>query len=223
MAIGLAHMLGFKLAKNFDLPYLAANFSEFWGRWHITLSTWLRDYVYTPLGGGRGSRLRRDFNLWLTMTLCGLWHGANWNFVFFGAVHGCLLVLHRRFREATVSKPKLRQVLDSSAGNALCVAATFVTFGLTAVIFRNPSLEQGFTMLRRMLVMSSGSGNPMNDRALWYTVIFVAACQAVAALNLHQRIGRLPAPVQGFAYASSLTLALLLHPELGKAFVYFQF
>ena len=223
MAIGLAHMLGFKLPKNFDLPYLAANFTQFWQRWHITLSTWLRDYLYLPLGGNRGGPWRRDFNLWLTMTLCGLWHGANWNFVFFGAVHGSLLVVHRRFRQATASKPRLRRMLDSGAGNALCVASTFVTFGLTAVIFRNPTLEQGFTMLRRMFVMSSGSGNPTNDRALWYTVIFVAVCQAVAASNLHQRIDRLPAPVQGFAYASALTLALMLHPELGKAFVYFQF
>lgn len=223
MAIGLGHLLGFKLPKNFDLPFLARNFREFWGRWHITLSTWLRDYVYIPLGGNRASGRRDDLNLLLTMTLCGLWHGANWNFVVFGVLHGGLLVVNRRFRRATESLPRLRRWLDGAAGNALCVSLTFVTFGLTAVIFRNPSLGQGLTMLQRMFLMSSGLGNPMNDRALWYTVIFVAACQAVAALRLHERIDRLPGFVQGFAYASSVTLALMLHPELGQAFVYFQF
>jgi len=223
MAIGLAHLLGFKLAKNFDLPFLAPSLRELWRRWHITLSTWMRDYVYVPLGGNRGGPLRTDFNLLVTMALFGLWHGANWNFVVFGVLHGVILVLHRRFRRATVSFPRLGRFLESRAGNALCVAATFATFGLSTVIFRNPTLAQGMTMLERMFVMSSGRGNPMNDRVLWYTVILVAVCQTVAAWNLHKRIDRLPAPVQGFAYAAGFTLALMLHPELGMNFVYFQF
>src|SRR2546421_7653302 len=84
MALGAAHMLGYKLAQNFNLPYLSANVSEFWRRWHISLSSWLRDYLYIPLGGGRGGRALVYRNLLLTMTLGGLWHGASWTFVAWG-------------------------------------------------------------------------------------------------------------------------------------------
>src|SRR5437763_13647772 len=98
MAIGLAHTLGFKLAPNFNMPYLATNVQEFWHRWHISLSSWLRDYLFIPLGGSRGSNRQTNRNLLLTMTLGGLWHGANWTFVIWGLLHGLLLIVHRSFR-----------------------------------------------------------------------------------------------------------------------------
>src|SRR5579884_75312 len=95
MAVGTAHLLGFKLPRNFNMPYFAINVSDFWKRWHISLSTWLRDYLYIPLGGSRRGRLRTYCNLLLTMGIGGLWHGANWTFAAWGLYHGLLLTLHR--------------------------------------------------------------------------------------------------------------------------------
>lgn len=95
MARGCARLLGFELMRNFDLPYFSMNPREFWRRWHISLSTWLRDYLYIPLGGNKSGRIRTYVNLFLTMVLGGLWHGASWNYVFWGAYHGLLLIGHR--------------------------------------------------------------------------------------------------------------------------------
>ena len=89
MAIGLGLMLGFVFPKNFDSPYHSASITEFWRRWHISLSTWLRDYLYIPLGGSRKGNVRTYVNLAIVMLLGGLWHGASWNFVIWGAIHGC--------------------------------------------------------------------------------------------------------------------------------------
>ena len=97
MAVGLAHLLGYKLTNNFNMPYLAANVSEFWRRWHISLSSWLRDYLFIPLGGSRGGNFATCRNLMITMLLGGLWHGAAWSFIVWGVAHGLLLVAHRQF------------------------------------------------------------------------------------------------------------------------------
>jgi alginate O-acetyltransferase complex protein AlgI len=95
MAIGLGHMLGFRFLENFDYPYVSASISEFWRRWHISLSTWFRDYLYIPLGGNRGGPWRTGRNLLIVFALCGLWHGASWTFVAWGLYHGLFLVLER--------------------------------------------------------------------------------------------------------------------------------
>lgn len=95
IAIGISRMLGFKLLKNFATPYFSKSFEEFWRRWHISLSTWFRDYVYIPLGGNKGSTFKVDFNLFLTFTLSGLWHGAGINFVLWGALHGLVIVIEK--------------------------------------------------------------------------------------------------------------------------------
>ena len=98
MAIACAGMLGYRLGENFDAPYLASNITAFWRRWHISLSSWLRDYLYIPLGGNRGSRLTMYRNILLTMILGGLWHGARWNFVIWGALHGIALIAHKEWQ-----------------------------------------------------------------------------------------------------------------------------
>lgn len=95
MAIGLGRMFGFEFFENFNYPYIARSIREFWRRWHISLSTWFRDYLYIPLGGNRGSAFRTYLNLWIVFLLCGFWHGASWNFVIWGALHGALLVIER--------------------------------------------------------------------------------------------------------------------------------
>lgn len=97
MAIGLGRLFGFELPRNFNFPYVSKSVTEFWRRWHITLSNWFRDYLYIPLGGNRVGRLRNAANLWIVFLLCGLWHGAAWAFVFWGALHGLFLVIERAF------------------------------------------------------------------------------------------------------------------------------
>ncbi|MCD4654222.1 MBOAT family protein, partial [bacterium] len=95
MAIGLGRLFGFRFEENFNYPYIARSIKDFWRRWHISLSTWFRDYLYIPLGGSRGGKFRTYFNLWIVFVLCGLWHGAGWNFIVWGILHGVYLVLER--------------------------------------------------------------------------------------------------------------------------------
>ena len=138
MAIGIALLLGFRFPANFDSPYKSSSITEFWRRWHITLSFWLRDYLYIPLGGNRVPLWRNYFNLFITMVIGGLWHGASWLFVLWGAWHGLLLVLHKMFmRMRGVGKA------DKPASKVAHVLGVLLTFHLVAigwVFFRADSL-----------------------------------------------------------------------------------
>src|ERR1051325_3560481 len=113
MAIGSAHLFGYKLAPNFNMPYLAPNIAALWNRWHMSLSNWLRDYLYIPLGGSRGGRWRTCRNLFITMTIAGLWHGSAWHFVLFGTANGCLLIGHRWYRDLGGNNPRWQKVLQT--------------------------------------------------------------------------------------------------------------
>ena len=141
MAIGLGRMLGFRFPQNFESPYRSASITEFWRRWHISLSTWLRDYLYIPLGGNRRGRVRTYVNLAITMLLGGLWHGAQWQFVVWGAYHGVLLALERalgrRFGALALPRP-------------LRIGATFALVLVSWVPFRAPSLTDAVLYLRSM-------------------------------------------------------------------------
>jgi len=139
MGIGLAHTLGFKLPQNFAYPYLSANIAEFWRRWHISLSSWLRDYLFIPLGGSRLGTWKTYRNLLIVMLLGGLWHGANWTFVIWGLYHGLLLALHR-----AIPWPRF---LASPMLRPLCVVTTFAAVCVGWVFFRAPELGQATTML----------------------------------------------------------------------------
>jgi alginate O-acetyltransferase complex protein AlgI len=237
MALGSAHMLGYKLAQNFNMPYVATNLSEFWHRWHMSLSTWLRDYLFIPLGGSRGSRWRTCLNLMITMTLGGLWHGANWTFVVWGMLHGGLLVVHRYFRDFCKPRPRLDGLLQSVPGTAVRMACTFLAVSLCWVLFRAQDVtypgthkvihtgwQVAASIFHRLLVPHHGMGAPLHNRGLWYTVAVVVLCHALAHSGVWKRlVVRLPAPVLGFGYAFVLTLAMVLAPDAGKAFIYFQF
>jgi alginate O-acetyltransferase complex protein AlgI len=223
MAIGTAHMLGYKLAQNFNMPYLAANVSEFWRRWHISLSSWLRDYLFIPLGGSRGSHWRTAANLMVTMTLGGLWHGANWTFVFWGALHGTLLVGHRLFRDQCQRWTLLDRVLRSIPGTMSRMLLTFVCVAFGWVFFRATTLHDALTLLHRLFAWSPGLGEPLRRVGLTDTLLFMWLCHGVACWVPWKKLWRLPAPVQGFAYATALLLAQVLAPDAGKAFIYFQF
>jgi alginate O-acetyltransferase complex protein AlgI len=147
MAIGTAKMIGYDLPENFALPYLSRNLTEFWRRWHITLSTWLRDYLYIPLGGNRHGALRTYANLMATMLLGGLWHGASWNFVVWGALHGAAL----SFERARGAKPSTRPVRA-----VLSALATFAFVSLAWVPFRAQSFEHSVAFFRGLFGWRSG-------------------------------------------------------------------
>lgn len=224
MAIGSAHMLGYKLAQNFNMPYLAANISEFWRRWHISLSSWLRDYLFIPIGGSRGTTWATNRNLMITMTLGGLWHGASWTFVVWGILHGLYLIAHRVFAAICKPRPSLDRFFQSLFGTAIRMALTFLAVCVGWVFFRAQTFTAAATILHRLVVPTAGLGSPLHNRSLWYTLIVVVICHVLGQRELWKRISvRLPAPVLGFGYAMVLTLALVLAPDSGKAFIYFQF
>jgi alginate O-acetyltransferase complex protein AlgI len=145
-ARGVAKCLGFELALNFNLPYFATGPKDFWARWHISLSTWLRDYLYIPLGGNRGGRLKQYRNLLLTMALGGLWHGAAWTFVLWGVFHGLWLIAHRLL-QPLLDRLKPADPVHEACWTAVRVVTTFhlVCFGW--LLFRASSLAQVGGML----------------------------------------------------------------------------
>jgi alginate O-acetyltransferase complex protein AlgI len=224
IALGLAHLLGYHLAQNFNMPLIAPNISEFWRRWHISLSSWIRDYVFIPLGGSRGTRWQTYRNLLLTFTLCGLWHGAGWNFVAFGSATGVLLVIHSVFRSWCATRPRLEAALLTNPGTALRVALTFICFGLTLVMFRIPEAGHAWAMFRRLFVPSAGAGLALQSHGLYLTLAAVAVAHALGQGKRGMRLwDRLPAPVRGLGFGALLALTLVLSPGASKAFIYFQF
>jgi len=148
MAIGMGHMLGFRFLENFNYPYISRSISEFWRRWHISLSTWFRDYVYIPLGGSRCRTGRVYFNLCLVFFLCGLWHGASWTFVVWGLYHGVFLVIERFAGERVKARPwpmvqHLYVLLVSMVG---------------WVFFRSETFSQALVFLKAMVGFAPGTG-----------------------------------------------------------------
>jgi alginate O-acetyltransferase complex protein AlgI len=223
MALGTAHMLGYKLSRNFNMPYLAVNISDFWHRWHISLSSWLRDYLFIPLGGSRGKRWQTARNLLITMTLGGLWHGASWTFVFWGVLHGSLLVVHRAFRDFSKDRPRLEAGLKSVPGTLSRMLLTFTCVAVGWVFFRATTFGTAFTLLHRVLVWHNGQGTPIPFLNLRWTLLFLCTCHAIAYWVPWRKLWRVPAPIQGFVYAAALVLAQVLAPDTGKVFIYFQF
>jgi alginate O-acetyltransferase complex protein AlgI len=224
IAIGTAHMLGYRLAQNFNMPYIATNVSEFWHRWHISLSSWLRDYLFIPLGGSRGGKWATYRNLMITMTLGGLWHGANWTFVVWGMLHGGLLVVHKEFQQFCKRAPSADRVARSIPGTGLRVSLTLLSVMICWVFFRAENFTQAATFLQHLFVPTAGLPCPQHHLGLWLAVAIAVLSHIVGYLGWEQQaINRLPAPALGFSYAIILTLALLLSPDTGKAFIYFQF
>ena len=217
MGIGLAHLIGFKLPPNFTYPYLSPNIAEFWRRWHISLSSWLRDYLFIPLGGSRFGAWKTYRNLLVVMLLGGLWHGANWTFVFWGLYHGLLLAFHR-----AIPWPRW---FGYGLMRPVCVVATFLAVCIGWVLFRAATVEQAGVILERMAWPAAGT-RLANGPAL-----LAIGCLALTLVGhtLSTRVDvihserRLPAAVMGGALAALLALTLVLFPEGSRAFIYFQF
>jgi alginate O-acetyltransferase complex protein AlgI len=213
MAMGLAALLGFRLPENFRHPYLAPGPSDFWRRWHISLSTWLRDYLYVSLGGNRRGALRTYINLFVTMLLGGLWHGAAWTFVLWGGFHGVWLAAHRAVNETRSAPPRTPLWLRR-----------LVTFHLVCVgwvLFRAGSLATA-----RAVFAGLFSGRLLWDAFPIGTIAIVAVGVATHALaereNLETAWFRIPRVVQGAVYGAVLVLVGLFSAHSGR-FIYFQF
>lgn len=138
MAIGIALLLGFHFNINFDSPYKSASITEFWRRWHISLSSWLRDYLYISLGGNRKGKIRQYANLIITMFLGGLWHGASWNFVLWGMMHGVALAAHKFWMTLTGRKRGRRAMASTASSECLSLSILFVSAGYSSVMRSSP-------------------------------------------------------------------------------------
>jgi alginate O-acetyltransferase complex protein AlgI len=208
MAVGLAYMLGFQFPQNFNSPYKAINISDFWRRWHISLSTWLRDYLFIPLGGSRKGTLRTARNLAITMILGGLWHGANWTFIVWGLYHGVLLASHQllRVRGWTPGNRRLNQAL------------TFVFVVVGWVFFRAPTIGEA-TRILWLMTGAHGLGPAVAANSVG--LVALAGLIAFFAPNPWERTVRPTAKLAlGLGMVAAACILLLDRPA---PFLYFQF
>jgi alginate O-acetyltransferase complex protein AlgI len=226
MALGTAHLLGYKLAINFNMPYLATSVADYWRRDHISLSTWLRDYLFFPLGGSRGTRWQTCRNFLITMTLGGLWHGASWNFAIWGFLHGVMLSINRFFRSFCEMRPRLDGFLQGITGTALRMVLTFFCVYQGFVLFRAPTFAVARSMYQRLWSLTDGMGvtHPYGYGLLWCIVAGFVLCHVAACRRWWDRISlRMPVPVLGFTYVFALILCMAAAPLQDKPFIYFQF
>jgi alginate O-acetyltransferase complex protein AlgI len=220
-AIGVARCLGFDLADNFRGPYGAYGFSDFWRRWHISLSSWLRDYLYVPLGGNRGSALRTERNLMLTMLIGGLWHGAAWTYVVWGGMHGVFLVVERRLRGHRPVEP------TSNVHLAFGIVMTFLLTCLTWVFFRAPDFATAWEMLGAMFGFGTAEAGhlPSLVRAGLVTVVIVGMVAIHAVYRRHHIESILAAmsPTARGVLIGALLFSIAIAGGGQRAFIYFQF
>jgi alginate O-acetyltransferase complex protein AlgI len=221
IAIGCAMLLGYHFPRNFDAPYTATDPQDFWRRWHISLSSWLRDYLYFPLGGSRGGKVRTCVNLMITMLLGGLWHGASWTFVCWGALQGGYLVVHRIWSSIRwLPIARLRQMVAWSWISRLLL---FHAVCLAWVFFRSPSFGIAFTVLHRLSV--PGTLTLATGPVL--LMLFFGLAGQYQPLRwrkgLESELGCWPALVRGIAFAGSIFIIELLGPTGVAPFIYFQF
>lgn len=218
-AIGVALCLGFALPDNFRFPYAAVGFSDFWRRWHITLSSWLRDYVYIPLGGSRHGPWRTYAALMTTMLLGGLWHGANWTFVVWGGLHGLYLCVERALRPYLPRDP-------GPLGLAAAGLLTFVLVNVAWVFFRAHSFEKAWSILRGMSGFNAQGTPQLAIIYLVTTPVIVGSIVASHWIMRERTLESAIARIHPAVIAAALTLmafAIVIEHGTGDAFIYFQF
>ncbi len=229
LALGSARLLGIDLISNFAHPYFAENIQQFWRRWHITLTTWFRDYVYIPLGGNRGAPARTVFNIALVMLLVALWHGANYTFIVWGAGHAALLALYHLYQigRSRIAPDQARR----SAGLFVRGISLLVTFHLVTflwIFFRAPSVEAaGQVILKLWSGMVPGSSDavtamPYTGFYLFITALFIVFAVLDRATNMEARLKAASLPLQAAAIAAILLLTYAA-PFDAIQFIYFQF
>jgi alginate O-acetyltransferase complex protein AlgI len=239
MALGVGRALGYQLPTNFQYPYMASSFSAFWRRWHISLSNWLRDYVYIPLGGNKKGAGRTYYNLMATMALCGLWHGASWNFILWGIYHGVLLSAERMFgfnKNSTAPKgvlgeePFILRVLRSvKSWAALLIVQYFVFLGW--MIFKVKNIDDIVYCAKKYMlfdfnfnIASLGLGNT-NFFLVAFTlaVFFTAHVVSYRYGSFAQKLDVIPLRLRMTAYVGIAFALIILWPTENVSFIYFQF
>jgi len=235
MAIGLGKMMGFSFKENFDAPYTSASISEFWRRWHISLSSWLRDYLFIPLGGNREGETKRYRNLLVVFLVCGFWHGANWTFLAWGAYHGAWLIIERS---------RAWSLLAARLPRVLAVLLTFVLVMFGWVLFRSDSLSKALGYFGRLLAWHPITGPEVvyswgelvPNRTLFYGALGLVGCAVVAFPRVESRVAWLVgkrsrgdegAAADGLRIAIALSTFLLSVISLVNSkfnpFIYFRF
>jgi len=221
IAIGIALLLGFSFPQNFNSPYAARSLQDFWRRWHMTLSRWLRDYVYIPLGGSRRGSVVTYRNLMLTMLIGGLWHGAGWTFIVWGGIHGTGLALERRRRE----RPGYVVPLDTRRRRVLERLVTFQVVCIAWVFFRADTFQTAWDMLTGLFT-GWGSPSPLVTSGVLLAIVVGIGSQYLPArfpYAVMERFGRLPVAGQALVLAFALTLTNAMGPEGVAPFIYFKF
>ena len=240
MAIGAAKWFGLDLMENFRRPYFARSFKEFWGRWHVSLSTWLRDYVYIPLGGSRCGALRRRVNVMATFLVSGIWHGANWTFVAWGLLHGLAQVVEMPFvKKRPKGAPPPPRTAAGAAGDAVRMALTFALACAFWVFFRAPTLADAWAFLVRA---ATDLGQPwdavvrdlarvgLDAATAWRLALPLALLLVFDAVSERADpldwLARRPAFVRWAVHAAFIALCVhyvLAYGRGGQNFIYFQF
>jgi alginate O-acetyltransferase complex protein AlgI len=224
MAIGCARMMGFRFMENFQMPYSAVNITEFWRRWHISLSSWFRDFLYIPLGGSREGNVRTYVNLMITMLLCGLWHGSSWNFVLWGGLHGAALAIHRIWKRSDSKASSELQPFFRFLSNAFSRALTLGVVLLGWIFFRAQSLPAALQFLKRIVSWSHTGTRLVSP--------YILAALAVVALvhllinkdrNWSQEIPERSVLLRIGAFAAFALMLCLLGATDSAPFIYFQF
>jgi alginate O-acetyltransferase complex protein AlgI len=225
-AVGLARCFGFRFPWNFRAPYGSTSFTEFWTRWHISLSTWIRDYVYRPLGGNRRGPVRTGFNLMVAFVLSGFWHGASWTFVIWGAMHGLIVVIEKSLRASRASR------LIANVPALLMAAAVTIVWALTLVFFRSANVNDAVYLLGRAFSASAAANVPRLLPVVfpWQIQLSFAVMAAIVLFHFLARrkgsvalLESLSAPARSCTVASLLVVMFITLPEKGHVFIYFQF
>ena len=227
IAIGTAKLLDIELMTNFKSPYFSASIKEFWSRWHISLSTWFRDYVYIPLGGNRCSKPRYILNLLVTFLVSGLWHGANWTFVIWGGIHGIAQVFENLLSE------RLTKIRENRFGHVACVLAVFIFCNFAWVFFRAETFADAFYVISNAFsgmthVRAYLSSNLMPAYDLLLLLFYISILTVYDLLDyksgVMQWLTGKPIIVQWTVYVI-LGLIIVFGSQKGVAaeFVYFQF
>lgn len=223
MAIGIALIMGFRLAQNFNFPYKSQNLTDFWRRWHISLSTWLRDYIYIPLGGNRKGTRRTYINNFATMLIGGLWHGAAWKFVFWGAMHGAGLAVHK------ASKPWLDRLGSSCPVKALSWLVTMTVVALLWVFFRADSWTDSWLIIKNAFTdFSLDYALPFaSARMLWLIMMLVIIVAHALPTNFWGKAAaafvKSPWIIKLLIFIVVVQLVIELRGEDVAPFIYFQF
>jgi D-alanyl-lipoteichoic acid acyltransferase DltB (MBOAT superfamily) len=222
MAIGVALLLGYRLGINFNLPYQSSTITEFWRRWHISLSSWLRDYLYIPLGGNQKGKVRQYINLSVTMLLGGLWHGASWNFIFWGAMHGLMLALDK-LKTDYLHLPK------NTLMKILGILFTFHFVCFCWIFFRSPDFKTSWQIVSQI---SKGiSFNLIHQWALAYPAVCILLMIGYITHSFPiwveqksiQMISKMNIVLQAFLIFLVIWLVIQVKGSDIQPFIYFQF